>query len=79
VVAVAGGQQIDIVISAPRIGPNAWRQQKSGSDLRRPLPEIAGSDPEAVESAEHAVGALEVLRGKPRLQQHLGMALMQRR
>ena len=47
--------------------------------MRRPLHEIGGPDPEALEAAERGIGALEILRGKPSLRQHLGMALMHRR
>src|SRR5215469_13003979 len=66
------------LISCTQLWPNAWCQQNSGGDLRRPLHEVAGADPEALEAAQGGIGALEILRGKPS-RQHLGMALMHRR
>src|SRR5215472_4758334 len=53
--------------------------RKLGSELRWPLHEIGGPDPEALEAAKRGIGALEVPCGKPSLRQHLCMKLMHRR
>src|SRR5271165_5856007 len=54
------------------------RKRKSGGELRRPLHQVAGADPEALEPAQGDAGGLKVIHVHRRLRQHAEMPLMHR-
>src|SRR5438309_5732499 len=54
-----------------------WRRQ-SGGELRWSLHKVAGADPEALQTAERGVGALQLFDAHGGLWQHIGMAPMHR-
>src|SRR5208283_3830572 len=54
------------------------RKRQSGSKLRRPLHQIAGADPEALEPVQGLFGILEIIDVHRRLRQHAEMPLMHR-